>query len=103
MASLIQQYTDGLISDLCITIVISRYTYIYCIYNAYLFPNKQSQDRPDSKFHLLTKLYDKSVTLEAPLLFLNAIDIGTLHLLHQRHLLFVLLVPKTPNLHTVSM
>ena len=46
---------------------------------------------------MLSKLYDKSVTLAEPLPFLNMIDIGTLHLLHQHHLLLVLLVPKMPN------
>ena len=31
------------------------------------------------------------------MLVLNMMDIGTLRLLHQHHLLLVLMVPKTPN------
>ena len=72
-------------------------------------PNQQPQDRPDGKLHLLSKLYDKSATLAEPLLLLNMMDIGTLHLLHQYHLLMIFLVPKSPNgskmpnLHTVCL
>ena len=72
-------------------------------------PNKQPQDGPDSKFYLLSKLYDKSFMLAEPLLFLTRIDAGMLHLLHQHHLLLVLLVAKalngskTSNLYTMSM
>ena len=48
-----------------------------------LLPNQRPQNRPDRRFHLLlSKLYDKCVTLAEPLLFLNAIDIGTLHFLN---------------------
>ena len=62
-----------------------------------LLPNQQPQERPDGKFHLLSRQCD---TLAEPLLFLNIIDIETLHL-HQHHLLLVLLIPKTPNVYTV--
>ena len=66
-----------------------------------LHPNQQPQDRPNSKFHFLSKLYDKSAMLVEPIH--NMIDIGTLHLLHQHHLLLVLMVPKMPNLHTLCL
>ena len=60
-----------------------------------LRPNQQPSERSDGKFHLLSKLYDKIVTLAMPLLFLNMIDIETSHLLHQHHLLFLLLILRT--------
>ena len=43
--------------------------------------------------HLLSKQYDKSVAPVEPLLFLNIIDIGTFHFLHQHQFLLVRLVP----------
>ena len=62
-----------------------------------LFSNQQSQESPDSIFHLLlSKLHDKCATLAEPLFFLNMIDIGTLNL-YQHHLVLVLLVYKMPN------
>ena len=62
-----------------------------------LLPSQQPQDRPDSKFHLLSTLYGNSVTLADSLLFPNIIDIGTLHLFQRHHLLLLLLKPKTTN------
>ena len=70
---------------------------------------QQPQDRFDRKFYSLSNQCDKSVAMAETLRFFNMINIGTLHLLHQRRIQLVFLISimpngsKAPNLHTVSL
>ena len=56
-----------------------------------ILPNQQPPDRPGSEFNL-SKLYHANVVLAESIIFLNMMDVGTLNLLHQHHLLLDILM-----------